>query len=85
VDALERLRAAILDAAAKDIRLNLQAVQRLLPLPPHGGQAGLRREGGRARMNRIMQPATNWADFELKALAVSAINGCEMCVRTRRR
>jgi alkylhydroperoxidase family enzyme len=84
VNALERLRAAILDAA-KDIRLNLQAVQRLLPLPPHGGQAGLRREGGRARMNRIMQPATNWADFELMALAVSAINGCEMCVRTRRR
>ncbi len=36
-------------------------------------------------MNRIMQPATNWADFELMALAVSAINGCEMCVRTRRR
>lgn len=36
-------------------------------------------------MNRIMQPATNRADFELMALAVSAINGCEMCGRTRRR
>jgi alkyl hydroperoxide reductase subunit D len=33
------------------------------------------------RMNRIMQPATNRADFELMSLAVSAINGCEMCVR----
>jgi len=33
------------------------------------------------RMNRLMQPATNRTDFELMALAVSAINGCEMCVR----
>lgn len=33
------------------------------------------------RMNRLMQPATNRADFELMSLAVSAINGCEMCVR----
>jgi len=36
------------------------------------------------RMNRLMQPATNRTDFELMSLAVSAINGCEMCVRTRR-
>ena len=33
------------------------------------------------RMNRLAQPATNRADFELYALAVRAINGCEMCVR----
>jgi alkyl hydroperoxide reductase subunit D len=33
------------------------------------------------RMNRLMQPATNRTDFELMALAVSALNGCEMCVR----
>ena len=33
------------------------------------------------RMNRLAQPATNRADFELYALAVSAINGCETCVR----
>ena len=33
------------------------------------------------RMNRLMQPATNRTDFELMALAVSAINGCEMCLR----
>lgn len=33
------------------------------------------------RMNRLMQPATGRTDFELMALAVSAINGCEMCVR----
>src|SRR5690349_13098965 len=33
------------------------------------------------RMNRLVQPATNRTDFELMALAVGALNGCEMCVR----
>ena len=33
------------------------------------------------RMNRIMQPATNKADFELFSLAVSAINGCGTCIQ----
>jgi alkyl hydroperoxide reductase subunit D len=32
------------------------------------------------RMNRLMQPATNRTDFELMALAVSAINGCATVV-----
>ena len=35
----------------------------------------------RLRMNRLAQPATNKADMELFALAASAINGCEACVR----
>jgi alkyl hydroperoxide reductase subunit D len=35
----------------------------------------------RLRMNRIARPATNKADFELFCLAVSAINGCETCIR----
>jgi lipoyl-dependent peroxiredoxin subunit D len=35
----------------------------------------------RLRMNRIARPATSKADFELFSLAVSAINGCEACVR----
>ena len=34
----------------------------------------------RLRMNRIVKPATNKADFELFCLAVSAINGCEACL-----
>jgi lipoyl-dependent peroxiredoxin subunit D len=34
------------------------------------------------RMQRIAKPATNKADFELFCLAVSAVNGCEMCVRS---
>lgn len=35
----------------------------------------------RLRMNRMMQPTTNKVDFELYSLAVSAIHGCEMCVK----
>ena len=36
----------------------------------------------RLRMNRMMQPTTNKIDFELYSLAVSAIHGCEMCVKS---
>ena len=36
----------------------------------------------RLRMNRLAQPATTKADLELFSLAVSAINGCESCVRS---
>jgi lipoyl-dependent peroxiredoxin subunit D len=36
----------------------------------------------RLRMNRIGQPKTNKATFELICLAVSAINGCEVCVQS---
>jgi len=35
----------------------------------------------RLRMNRLARPAGSRLDFELFALAVSAINGCESCVR----
>jgi lipoyl-dependent peroxiredoxin subunit D len=34
------------------------------------------------RMNRLGQVLTNKVDFELVCLAVSAINGCEMCVQS---
>ena len=36
----------------------------------------------RLRMNWIGRPLGSKADFELFCLAVSAINGCEMCVRS---
>ncbi len=36
----------------------------------------------RLRMQRIAKPAASKADFELFCLAVSAINGCESCVRS---
>jgi alkyl hydroperoxide reductase subunit D len=32
-------------------------------------------------MNRLVKPAADKGDFELFALAASAINGCESCVR----
>ena len=37
------------------------------------------------RMNRLAQPATTKVDFELFSLAVSAINGCEMCLQAHER
>jgi alkyl hydroperoxide reductase subunit D len=36
----------------------------------------------RLRMQRIAQPLTGKADFELLCLAVSALNGCEACLRS---
>jgi alkyl hydroperoxide reductase subunit D len=36
----------------------------------------------RLRMNRLARPATSKIDFELFSLAASAINGCEMCMRS---
>lgn len=35
----------------------------------------------RLRMQRLAKPATNKVDFELLCLAVSAIYGCETCLR----
>lgn len=45
------------------------------------GKPEYEQKPARLRMNRIVRPATNRADFELFCLAVSAINGCETCVR----
>ncbi len=39
------------------------------------------RKPARLRMNRLAQPTSNKVDFELFSLAVSAINGSEMCMR----
>jgi lipoyl-dependent peroxiredoxin subunit D len=36
----------------------------------------------RLRMQRIARPATNKTDFELFCIAVSAINACELCIRS---
>lgn len=46
------------------------------------GKPAYSQKPARLRMNRIAQPRTNKADFELICLAVSALNGCEMCVRS---
>jgi len=39
----------------------------------------------RLRMNRIVQPKTDKVTFELVCLAVSAINGCEVCIQSHER
>jgi alkyl hydroperoxide reductase subunit D len=45
------------------------------------GKPGYSQRPARLRMQRIAQPLTSKADFELFCLAVSAINACEACVR----
>jgi lipoyl-dependent peroxiredoxin subunit D len=45
------------------------------------GKAAYSERPARLRMTRLARPATNKTDFELYCLAVSAINGCETCVR----
>ena len=45
------------------------------------GKQGYSEKPARLRMSRLAKPATNKADFELVCLAVSAVNGCEACVR----
>ena len=36
----------------------------------------------RLRMNRLVKPSGNKVDFELYALAASAVGGCESCMRS---
>lgn len=45
------------------------------------GKPAYSQKPARLRMQRIAQPLTNKIDFELFCLAVSAINGCEACVK----
>ncbi len=45
------------------------------------GKESYTQKPARLRMQRLAQVATNKADFELFCLAVSAINGCEMCLQ----
>jgi alkyl hydroperoxide reductase subunit D len=46
------------------------------------GKPAYAEQPARLRMNRIVRPAGSRADFELMCLAVSAINGCESCIRS---
>lgn len=45
------------------------------------GKPAYSQKPARLRMQRIAQPLTNKIDFELFCLAVSAVNGCEACVK----
>jgi lipoyl-dependent peroxiredoxin subunit D len=44
------------------------------------GRPEYEQKAPRLRMQRLQKPATNAADLELMALAVSAVHGCAMCV-----
>lgn len=46
------------------------------------GKESYNTKPARLRMNWIGKPLVSKVDFELFCLAVSAINGCEMCVRS---
>jgi alkyl hydroperoxide reductase subunit D len=45
------------------------------------GKPGYSERPARLRMNRLVKPAASKTDFELFSLAVSALAGCEMCIR----
>jgi lipoyl-dependent peroxiredoxin subunit D len=49
------------------------------------GKPGYSERPARLRMNRLARPAGSRVDLELACLAVSAINGCESCVRAHER
>jgi alkyl hydroperoxide reductase subunit D len=46
------------------------------------GKPSYAQKPARLRMQRIAQPLTGEADFELFCLAVSAVNGCEACLQS---
>src|SRR5262245_53269720 len=46
------------------------------------GKEGYSQKPARLRMNWIGKPLGEKVDFELFCLAVSAINGCEMCIQS---
>lgn len=46
------------------------------------GKESYSEKPARLRMNRLIRPAASKLDFELYSLAVSAIEGCETCVRS---
>jgi lipoyl-dependent peroxiredoxin subunit D len=46
------------------------------------GKPSYQTKSPRLRMNRLAQVLGNKVDFELISLAVSAINGCEVCVKS---
>jgi alkyl hydroperoxide reductase subunit D len=45
------------------------------------GKESYNSKSPRLRMNRMLQPASGKANFELFSLAVSAIHGCEVCLQ----
>lgn len=81
VDAAVHVDAAVIDdarAAAALMAMNnvYYRFRHLIGKPSYGEKPA------RLRMQRIAKPNGSKVDFELICLAVSAINGCEMCMRS---
>ena len=81
-DASAEIEAAVIDDAAAAAAL--MAMNNVYYRFRHfmGESSAYNSKPARMRMNRIARPMTNKPDFELFCLAVSAINGCETCVRS---
>jgi lipoyl-dependent peroxiredoxin subunit D len=83
-DAASRVSDAVLDdakAAAALMAMN-NVYYRFRHLV---GKASYGEKPARLRMNRLAQPKTDRVTLELLCLAVSAINGCETCIRSHER
>lgn len=85
-DALIADAAAEVDAAVVDDALAaaaLMAMNNVYYRFRHQiGKPSYAEKPARLRMQRLVKPATSKLDFELFSLAVSAVNGCELCVRS---
>lgn len=84
VEARREASAAVVDdalAAAALMAMNnvYYRFRHMIEKPSYGEKPA------RLRMNRLVKPASTRVDFELFSLAVSAINGCETCVRAHER
>jgi alkyl hydroperoxide reductase subunit D len=80
-DARAAVGAAVVEdaiAAAAIMGMNnvLYRFRHLIGKPSYGDMRA------RVRMNRLVKPAGSKTSFELFCLAVSAVNGCESCVRS---
>ncbi len=80
-DAREAVEGAVIDdalAAASVMAMNnvFYRFRHMIGKPSYGDKPA------RLRMNRLARVAGSKVDFELCCLAVSAVNGCEACVRS---
>jgi alkyl hydroperoxide reductase subunit D len=85
-DAVKEDAAAVVDAAVLDdarAAAVLMAMNNVFYRSRHMlGNPDYETKPARLRMQRLGRPATNKVDFELMSLAVSAVNGCETCLRS---
>jgi alkyl hydroperoxide reductase subunit D len=83
-DAREAVPAEVLDDAVA--AASLMAMNNVYYRFRHfAGKETYSERPARLRMQRLARPATSKETFELLCLAVSAINGCETCVKSHER